>query len=134
MTHRYKALMAYLCLLLLWTSPVYAEAGYEELIDEVEILVILEDAKGLAGLLDKLAYCLQVTLKQRARSKAPGLTPRVILDKFKTMQMIDVHLPTTDGRNLVMPRYTQPEKDLQLLLHQLNLDLPDQRPPLGWKC
>jgi hypothetical protein len=76
-----------------------------------------------------LAYCLQVTLKQRARVKAPGLTPRAILEKFKSMQMIDVHLPTTDGRNLVLPRYTQPEKDLQLLLHQLNLDLPDQPPP-----
>ncbi len=76
-----------------------------------------------------LAYCLQVTLKQRARVKAPGLTPRAILEKFKAMQMIDVHLPTTDGRNLVLPRYTQPEKDLWLLLHQLNLNLPDQPPP-----
>ena len=76
-----------------------------------------------------LSYCLQVTLKHRARIKAPGLTPRAILEKFKTMQMIDVHLPTTDGRNLILPRYTQPEKDLQLLLHQLNLILPDQPPP-----
>lgn len=76
-----------------------------------------------------LAYCLQVTLKQRAKTKAPGLTPRAILEKFKAMQMIDVHLPTTDGRNLVLPRYTQPEKDLQLLLHQLHLTLPDQPPP-----
>ncbi len=76
-----------------------------------------------------LAYCLQVTLKQRARTKAPGLTPRAILEKFKAMQMIDVHLPTTDGRNLILPRYTQPEKDLQLLLHQLNLTLPEQPPP-----
>ncbi|VGO16552.1 hypothetical protein PDESU_05143 [Pontiella desulfatans] len=76
-----------------------------------------------------LSYCLQVTLKQRAKVKAPGLTPRAILEKFKAMQMIDVHLPTTDGRNLVLPRYTQPEKDLQLLLHQLNLTLPDQPPP-----
>jgi hypothetical protein len=76
-----------------------------------------------------LSYCLQATLKQRAKTKAPGLTPRAILEKFKTMQMIDVHLPTTDGRNLVLPRYTQPEKDLQLLLHQLNLTLPDQPPP-----
>ena len=39
-----------------------------------------------------LSYCLQVTLKQRAKTKAPGLTPRAILEKFKTMQMIDVHL------------------------------------------
>ncbi|MBU0678829.1 MAG: IS1634 family transposase [Verrucomicrobia bacterium] len=76
-----------------------------------------------------LAYCLQVTLKQRAKVKAPGLTPRAVLDKFKTMQMIDVHLPTTDGRVLILPRYTQPEKDLQLLLHQLKLTLPDQPPP-----
>jgi hypothetical protein len=76
-----------------------------------------------------LAYCLQVTLKQRARTKAPGLTPRAIIEKFKAMQMIDVHLPTTDGRNLVLPRYTQPEKDLQLLLHQLDLNLPEQPPP-----
>lgn len=76
-----------------------------------------------------LAYCLQVTLKQRAKSKAPGLTPRAIFEKFKAMQMIDVHLPTTDGRNLVLPRYTQPEKDQQLLLYQLNLMLPKQTPP-----
>jgi transposase len=76
-----------------------------------------------------LSYCLQVTLKQRAKAKAPGLTPRAILEKFKTMQMIDVHLPTTDGRNLILSRYTQPEKDLQLLLHQLSLTLPEQPPP-----
>jgi len=76
-----------------------------------------------------LAYCLQVTLKQRAKARAPGLTPRAILEKFKAMQMIDVHLPTTSGRVLIMPRYTQPEKDQQLLLHQLNLTLPDQPPP-----
>jgi len=62
-------------------------------------------------------------------TKAPGLTPRAILEKFKTMQMVDVHLPTTDGRNLILPRYIQPGKDLQLLLHQLNFVLPDQPPP-----
>jgi transposase len=76
-----------------------------------------------------LAYCLQVTLKHKARVRAPGLTPRAILEKFKSMQLIDVHLPITDGRKLIMPRYTQPEKDIQLLLHQLNLTLPEQPPP-----
>ncbi len=85
-----------------------------------------------------LSYCLQVTLKNKAKIKAPGLTPRAILEKFKSMQMIDVHLPTTDGRTLILPRTTQPEKDLQLLLHQLNLTLPDQPPPrleeLNKKC
>jgi len=76
-----------------------------------------------------LSYCLQVTLKHRAKAKAPGLTPRAILEKFKAIQMIDVHLPTTDNRNLILPRYTQPEKDIRLLLHQLDLSLPDQPPP-----
>jgi DDE family transposase len=76
-----------------------------------------------------LAYCLQVTLKQRARRLAPGLTPRAVLDKFRTVQMVDVHLPTTDGRKLILPRYTQPDKDLQLLLHHLKLQLPDQPLP-----
>ena len=76
-----------------------------------------------------LSYCLFVTLKQKGWSLAPGLTPRSILEKFKTIQMIDVHLPTTDGREIVLPRYTQPDKDLQLLLHHLHLNLPSQPPP-----
>ncbi len=76
-----------------------------------------------------LAYCLQVTLKQRLRALAPGLTPRAVLEKFAAIQMLDVHFPTTDGRALVFTRYTQPEKDHQLLLHQLKLCLPPQPPP-----
>jgi hypothetical protein len=76
-----------------------------------------------------LAYCLQVTLKQRLRALAPGLTPRAALEKFAAMQMVDVHLPTTDGRTLVLSRYTEPEKDQQLLLQQLRLQLPKQPTP-----
>ncbi len=76
-----------------------------------------------------LAYCLQVTLKNQLRHSAPGLTPRAVLEKFKTMQMVDVHLPTTDGRHLVLSRYTQPEPEHCLLLDQLKLTLPAQPPP-----
>lgn len=76
-----------------------------------------------------LAYCLQVTLKARLRRTASGLTPRTVLEKFAALQMIDVHLPTTDGREIVMARHTQPGKDLQLLLDQLKLELPAQGPP-----
>lgn len=76
-----------------------------------------------------MAYCLHITLKHKAKQKAPGLTPRAILEKFKAQQMIDVHFPTTDGRRLIMPRYTYPEKELQLLLHQLELTQPQQPPP-----
>lgn len=76
-----------------------------------------------------LAYCLQVTLKARLRKCAAGLTPRAVLEKFAAVQMLDVHLPTTDGREIIMSRYTQPEKDLQLLLDQMKLTLPEQGPP-----
>jgi hypothetical protein len=76
-----------------------------------------------------MAYCLQVTLKHQARQLASGLTPRAILEKFSTIQMVDVHLPTTDGRYLILPRYTHPDRDLSLLLAQLRLVLPKQPPP-----
>jgi hypothetical protein len=60
---------------------------------------------------------------------APGLTPRSVLEKFAAMQMIDVHLPTADGRELLLSRYTQPEPELKLLLERLKLQLPAQPPP-----
>lgn len=76
-----------------------------------------------------LAYCLQVTLKANLRPLASGITPREVIAKFKTMQMVDVHIPTTDGRDLVLSRYTQPEADHRLLLQRLQMRLPDQPPP-----
>src|SRR5689334_19192476 len=76
-----------------------------------------------------LAYCLHVTLARRLHALAPGLTPRSALEKFAAMQMINVHLPTTDGRELVLTRYTEPEPELNLLLSKLKLALPAQPPP-----
>src|SRR6266478_6856233 len=76
-----------------------------------------------------LAYCLTVTLKHRLRAHAPGLTPRAVLEKLAAIQMLDVSFPTTDGRRLVMPRYTEPHADQAILLHRLNLTLPQQPPP-----
>ena len=76
-----------------------------------------------------LAYCLQVTLKARLRPLAPGLTPRAAIENLAAIQMVDVHLPTTDGSHLVLSRYTQPEPEQQILLDQLRLELPPQLPP-----
>jgi hypothetical protein len=76
-----------------------------------------------------LAYCLQVTLQRRLAALAPGLSARSAIEKFAAVQMIDVHLPTTDGRELVLTRHTQPEPELQLLIGQLKLVLPPQPPP-----
>jgi transposase len=76
-----------------------------------------------------MAYSLFVTLGRRLNALAPGLTPRSALEKFAAVQMIDVHIPTSDGRELLLTRYTQPEAELQLLIHQLKLKLPPQPPP-----
>ena len=76
-----------------------------------------------------IAYCLQVTLKANLRQLAGGITPRAVIDKFATMQMVDVLLPTTDGRELTLSRYTQPEAEQRMLLEQLRLQLPSQPPP-----
>ncbi len=76
-----------------------------------------------------LAYCLHVTLTQQLRPHASGLSARSVLDKFAAVQMLDVHIPTTDGRELVLTRYTEPERELKLLLERLNLELPAQPPP-----
>jgi hypothetical protein len=76
-----------------------------------------------------LAYCLYVTLGHRLHSLAPGLTPRSVLEKFAALQMIDVHLPTTDSREILLTRTTQPDLELKLLLDKLKLELPAQPLP-----
>ena len=76
-----------------------------------------------------LAYCLHVSLGQQLKALAPGLTTRSALEKFAAVQMIDVYVPTTDGRELSLTRYTQPEPELKLLLEKLKLTLPAQAPP-----
>ena len=88
-----------------------------------------EDRADAHILIAFLAYCLQVTLKNRLMAYAPGLTPSAVLEKLRTIQMIDVCIPTCDGRWLILPRYTQADRDLQLLLHHLQLELPSQPPP-----
>lgn len=76
-----------------------------------------------------LAYCLYITLQRRLHALAPGLSARSALEKFAAVQIIDVHVPTTDGRELVLTRHTQPEPELQLLINQLKLQLPPQPLP-----
>lgn len=76
-----------------------------------------------------LAYCLYVTLGRQLKALAPGLTARSALEKFAAVQMVDVHIPTTDNREVQLTRYTEPEQELALLLGRLNLALPAQPPP-----
>jgi transposase len=119
----------------LWTRYVQLtqiEAVFRSLKSELGIRPIyhrLESRVDAHILIAFLAYCLQVTLKNRLQIHAPGLTPTAVLEKLGTMQMIDVCIPTCDGRWLILPRYTQPAKDLQVLLEQVQMTLPPQPPP-----
>ena len=76
-----------------------------------------------------LAYCLSITLRQRLKALAGGLMPRVVFEKLASLQLLDVRVPTTDGRELLLVRRTEPDRDVQLLLARLNLTLPPQPPP-----
>ena len=70
-----------------------------------------------------------MTLQERLRPLAPGLTPRQALDQLAGIQMLDVELPTSDGRLLKLSRYTQPDQATKLLLQRLGKSLPEQPPP-----
>jgi transposase len=119
----------------LWTRYVQLtqiEAVFRSLKSDLGIRPIYHRLEGRVDahiLIAFLAYCLQVTLKNRLQIHAPGLTPTAVLEKLGTIQMIDVWIPTRDGRWLILPRHTQPAKDLQLLLEQIRLNLPSQPPP-----
>ena len=76
-----------------------------------------------------MALCLLQTLRAIAREHAPGLTPRQIVEKFRTVKMVDVVMPTTDGRIVTLSRYVDPKKDVAILLDRLGLTLPAQPPP-----
>ena len=76
-----------------------------------------------------MALCLFQTLRAIARDHAPGLTPRQIIEKFRTMKMVDVVMPTTDNRIITLPRYVVPKDDVRILLNQPELTLPAQPPP-----
>jgi Transposase DDE domain len=111
---------------------VEVEAAFKALKDDLHLRPIHHQLEGRIEahiFVAFLAYCLHVTLRARLRPVAGGLTPRAVLDKLAAIQMLDVHFPTTDGRTLVLSRYTEPEADQKVLLAQLGLVLPAQPPP-----
>jgi len=119
----------------LWTRYVQLtqiESVFRSLKSELGVRPIyhqLEHRADAHVLIAFLAYCLQVTLKNRLLIHAPGLTPAAVLEKLATIQMVEVWIPMMDGRWLVLPRHTQPEPDVQALLEKIRITLPPQPPP-----
>jgi transposase len=111
---------------------VEIEAAFKNLKDNLQLRPIyhqLEHRIEAHIFVAFIAYCLQVTLRAKLKPLAPGLTPRAVLDKLAAIQMLDVHFPTTDGRKLILSRYTELNADQKLLVKRLKLDLPSQPPP-----
>jgi transposase len=111
---------------------VEIEAAFKNLKDDLKLRPIyhqLENRIEAHIFVAFIAYCLHVTLRARLKLVAGGLTARAVLDKFAAIQMLDVKFPTTDGRTLILSRYTEPNTDHKLLLEQLHLTLPPQPPP-----
>jgi transposase len=119
----------------LWTRYVQLtqiESVFRSLKSELGVRPIyhqLEHRADAHVLIAFLAYCLQVTLKNRLLIHAPGLTAAAVLEKLATIQMVEVWIPMLDGRWLVLPRHTQPEPDVRALLDQIRISLPSQPPP-----
>src|SRR6266436_5166587 len=120
---------------LLWTRYLQLtqiEAVFRSLKSDLGIRPVYHQLQHRAEahiLIAFLAYCLQITLKNRLMIHAPGLTPLAVMDKLAAIQMIDVLIPTVDGRCLILPRYTQPEPEAKIVLEKLHLALPNQPPP-----
>jgi hypothetical protein len=111
---------------------VEVEAAFKNLKDDLQLRPIyhqLEQRIEAHIFVAFLAYCLHVTRRAQLKPLAPGLTPRAVLDKLAAVQMLDVHFPTTDGRTLILSRYTELTADQKLMVNQLNLDRPPQPPP-----
>jgi transposase len=111
---------------------VEIEAAFKNLKDDLQLRPIyhqLEHRIEAHIFVAFIAYCLHVTLRAKLKPLAPGLTPRAVLDKLAAIQMLDVHFPTTDGRKLILSRYTELNADQKLLVKRLKLDLPSQPPP-----
>lgn len=111
---------------------VEVEAAFKRLKDELAVRPVFhrtEERIEAHVFVCFLAYCVYISLREKLRRKAPGLTVRQMLEKLGAIQMLDVHFPTTDGRELIFTRYTQPEPDQLLILNQLDWTLPPQPPP-----
>lgn len=60
-----------------------------------------------------------MSLKARLKPLATRRTARSALEKFAGMQMLDAHLPTTDGCELLLAHYPEPDAGQRLLFSDL---------------
>jgi hypothetical protein len=64
-----------------------------------------------------------------AAPKPRPMSPEVILRELARVQMGDIHLQTTDDRQLVLGRVARPEGEAKRILTALGLELPERLRP-----
>jgi transposase len=68
-------------------------------------------------------------LRRNAAPKPRPMTPEVILRELSRIQLGDIQLPTTDGRQLVLRRVARPDGEAKRILDALGLELPERLSP-----
>lgn len=119
----------------LWKTYIQlteAEAAFRSLKSEIKVRPIWHSKQSRVEahiMVAFLGYAMWVCLKKRAAACSTSLTPWQVLQHLRAIVMVDVELETRDGRTLVLPRITVPEKEQAALLLQLGWTLPEQPPP-----
>ena len=116
----------------MYMQLVWVESAFKSMKSDLAIRPIWHQVQGRVEahlFVAFMGYCLMAALRKRLEPAAPGLSPKAVLEQLGAIQMVDVCLPTNDGRWLIMPRYTEPEPEQLMLLEKLRLTLPAQPPP-----
>jgi transposase len=116
----------------MYMQLVQVEGAFRNLKSEVEVRPVYHQLEHRVEghiLVAFLGYCLLAHLKMKLTPHAPGLSPRSAIDKLSAIKLVDVEIPTTDGRWLILPRYTEPEAEQLMVLEKLGWRLPKQPPP-----
>jgi transposase len=116
----------------MYMQLVWVEAAFRSLKSDLGVRPIYHQLQSRVEahiLVAFLGYALAALLRKKLSSQAPGLTPAAALEMMREIRMVDVCIPTTDGRWLIMPRHTEPEPRHEMLLQCLGLTLPQQPPP-----
>ena len=75
-----------------------------------------------------LGYRLWVSLKQKLKTVAPGLTSWRLPDQFSRIVQVEVWFKLRGGGAICLPRITQTEPAQAILLDQLGWSMPEQPP------
>jgi len=76
-----------------------------------------------------MGYAMWVCLKWKLKALATSLSPRQMIELFRSIQLVEVWFDTVHDKRICLPRITMPEPQHQAVLEQIKWTLPKQPPP-----